>query len=288
MDPDGTNTRRLTKPIEALPPVGPRWSPDGRRIAFVGECGGGLEFHLCIMNSDGTGITSVATQVAFVPPAWSPDGTRLAFTRPAIADGQAVEGPVSIWIIGADGTGEVTLVEDAERPAWSPDGERIAFVSGREGTTKIYLVNVDGNGLQRISDGPFDGSPAWSPDGNHIALTSGRAGKPEYLSDYARGVQASGRDPIYTDPQRPIHPAKDISVMQASPATRPGGEVRQIPKTRSMVSLRHVSIGLLSSNAGFCRGGPCPAISTAYGYLQSSPAMDCKIRTGAHSIRRPT
>ena len=214
MKPDGTDIRRLTRPIHAYFPVGPKWSPDGKRIAFIGEC---VEprLDLCLMNADGSGVRTVATLVAYAPPTWSPDGIHLAFTRPAIANGVAVEGDVAIWTISADGTGEATLVENAERRTWSPDGSRIAFVSGRDGTTRIYVVNLDGTGLTRISDGPLDGSPAWSPDGRRIAFSSGRAGKPEFLSDYAREVQASGRDPIYADPGRPVRPAEDIYTMQA-------------------------------------------------------------------------
>ena len=57
-------------------------------------------------------------------------------------------------------------------PMWSPDGKRILFSSNRAGPAKIgqlYLVNPDGSGLQKITDGP--GSfvqPSWSSDGKRI------------------------------------------------------------------------------------------------------------------------
>jgi Tol biopolymer transport system component len=47
---------------------------------------------------------------------------------------------------------------------------QLAFA--REG--QIYLVNVDGNGLIRLSDGPGDGNPAWSTDGRRISFTRRR------------------------------------------------------------------------------------------------------------------
>src|SRR6266576_5917557 len=54
---------------------------------------------------------------------------------------------------------------------------RIAFVSNRDGNSEIYVMNVDGTGLTRLTDDPaVDAYPAWSPDGSRIAFTSSRDG----------------------------------------------------------------------------------------------------------------
>ena len=215
MTPDGADIRRLTKKIMGYPTGSPAWSPDGRRIAFTGECG---EFQqdLCVMGADGGDLARVARgPLYYNAVSWSPDGAQLVFVRPTIIDGKSVEGDSSIRVIGVDGTGETTLIENGHEPVWSPDGTRIAFVSDREGLKAIFVVNPDGTGLMRLSDGPDDTSPSWSPDGSSVAFSSGRAGKPEFLSDYARRVQASGKDPLFTDGQRPIDPAKDIYMMEA-------------------------------------------------------------------------
>src|SRR6266403_2268360 len=54
---------------------------------------------------------------------------------------------------------------------------RIAFVSNRDGNSEIYVMNVDGTGLTRLTDDPgVDVYPAWSPDGSRIAFTSTRDG----------------------------------------------------------------------------------------------------------------
>jgi Tol biopolymer transport system component len=53
-------------------------------------------------------------------------------------------------------------------------GPKIAFV--RDG--QIHLVNPDGSGLVRLTDGPNDADPAWSPDGRRIAFSRQRAQPP--------------------------------------------------------------------------------------------------------------
>jgi Tol biopolymer transport system component len=78
-------------------------------------------------------------------------------------------------VANSDGSGEINLSKSAAFdgwPSWSPDGTRIAFSSNRAGPANVgqlYLVNVNGTGLQQLTGGPWSHvQPAWSHDGTMI------------------------------------------------------------------------------------------------------------------------
>jgi TolB protein len=68
----------------------------------------------------------------------------------------------------------------ASKPSWSPQGDRIAFSVAESGNSEIYVINIDGSGLTRLTDDPaLDQDPSWAPDGNQIVFTSNRNGNNE-------------------------------------------------------------------------------------------------------------
>ena len=115
-------------------------------LLVAAACGGGEK----------TELTTVATL---------PTG-KIAFT--SLRDGKG-----EIYLLSREGEVNVTNDpgEDIEA-SLSPDGEKIAFASNREGIFHIYVVNVDGSGLEKLTDDPAgDLSPRWSPDGTQIAFS---------------------------------------------------------------------------------------------------------------------
>jgi TolB protein len=81
---------------------------------------------------------------------------------------------------------------------------RIAFVMDGRGSKEMYVVDSDGENLQRITnDGSIALSPAWSPDRARLVYTSFRGGSPAiYERELATGRDRliSGRDGINITP----------------------------------------------------------------------------------------
>jgi Tol biopolymer transport system component len=106
-------------------------------------------------------------------PAWSPDGAFIAWHETSAADAAA-----DLFVAAVDGS-DPRRITSGSHAAWSPDGRRLAFEFEHEpGDWDIYVIDVDGQGVARITDEPgLNWAPAWSPDGQTIAFTSRQTGE---------------------------------------------------------------------------------------------------------------
>lgn len=186
----------------------PRWSPDGKRLAFVRgvEKDGKTAPRLFVLPLDGGEALMVADDRRVSGFEWSPDGKTIAFLsadEPAAAknpderksdvrvinkavyraNGAGYVDPTSlthIWTVEpGQPAKQVTKGKfDESNIAWSPDGSRIYFTARRVAEpyyetphTNLYSVSPDGSGEKQVLN--FDGELrdyTFSPDGQRLAF----------------------------------------------------------------------------------------------------------------------
>jgi Tol biopolymer transport system component len=67
---------------------------------------------------------------------------------------------------------------DGMDPAWSPDGKKVAFARWRD-PRGIYVIDEDGSNETLLFGWKEAKAPAWSPDGSHIVFTRQYGGREE-------------------------------------------------------------------------------------------------------------
>lgn len=179
---DGRATRTLATFVGPKGQI--RWSPDGRRLAFVGARSADayaytLPVAVWTINADGTGLQQLpGTAVSMLGLNWLADGRLVyrVFPSPA-AGGGAYAGWVAVPPTGGAavplsvGTAQQVLLPVFQTDV-SRDGAHIAFRGDH-----VYTARLDGSNVHALGQG---GWPRWSPLADRVA----------YLADTATVVLA--------------------------------------------------------------------------------------------------
>lgn len=164
---DGSGEPRLLTNDE-FKDMAPRWSPDGKRIAFQSNRSGGNE--VWTVRSDGSDLRRITrtTEGDVGYPVWSPDGTRLAYSVQgrggsliAAQAGAADSLPEALPSYGSE--------QSFEPWSWSPDGRTLA---GSVDGIGVILYSIPERSYRRITD--FGGHPVWLGDGRHLLFVGDR------------------------------------------------------------------------------------------------------------------
>jgi len=183
--PDQENTLVLldrtgkAEPIASFkaPFFAPRFSPDGRRVAYASL---GMEGHIWILDLNRGTSSKLTSEGLSEQSVWTPDGQRVTFDL-------VNTGVPNIYWQPVDGSSpieQLTRGECFQWPgSWTPDGETLAFVEDHadmETGYDIQLLHIRDRKVTPFLNSRFDEKyPEISPDGRWIAYTSDESGRDE-------------------------------------------------------------------------------------------------------------
>jgi tricorn protease len=170
------NTRNLTG-TPGIHERNPKWSPDGKWIAYLSDETG--EDEIYIMPQDGQGdpvqLTTGGDTYKYAV-LWSPDSKKIMWSDKKLRLSFVnVETKAVTQVVQATAW-EVTSA------SWSPDSKWIAYAKSEEKQfTTLYLYSVDSRQTYPVTDGWFASSqPAFSANGKYLFFVSGRIFSPVY------------------------------------------------------------------------------------------------------------
>jgi eukaryotic-like serine/threonine-protein kinase len=199
----------------------PRFSPDGRRLAY--EVAEGNEGDIWIYEFERATAARLTFGSENLYPVWSPDGRHVAFTsrRTGIA---------GLWWKAADGSGDAEeLMGGTELRfpgTFTPDGRTVLYRETAPTTGfDIYALPLDGERTPRpVVVTPFnESSPMLSPDGRWLAFVSDQSGRNEvYARAYPDGASdfqisaGGGTEPVWHPDGRRLYYRRGGTLLQAT------------------------------------------------------------------------
>jgi len=163
----------------------PRWSPDGKTVAYWSDRSG--EYELTLRPADGSGPEKTVTTLGpgfRYPAEWSPDNKRLAFIDQAMririfdtATNRATEIDQSPDWISHPGL-------ESFRMQWSPDSRWLTYArSTKAGNSAVFLYDTRSAKLHQATTGYLnDTQPTFEPEGKYLIYASDREFDPVYGS----------------------------------------------------------------------------------------------------------
>lgn len=189
---DGSEALQLTTP--PLWAGWPAWSPDGKRIAFIGFPRGG-PYKLYVVSSSGGAVRQlIPGDRQEIDPSWSPDGRSIMFGRPPDVMGEHGM-PKAIHVIDL-GSGETTTLPGSNgmfAPRWTPDG-RFVLAIPHKNWDRLMRFDFVSRGWSELVPA-HAANTMLSPDGEWVYFESDqgrnvsrarvRDGRMEHLLDFA-------------------------------------------------------------------------------------------------------
>src|SRR5262249_282958 len=122
-------------------------------------------------------IRDLITAVRISDPQVSPDGKSVAYVR-TTTDATSGKRNADIWMAASDreawARARISGDKSEMTPRWSPDGKHLAFTATRDGDPQVYIADVDGANIRKVTDvsGGVQPPLVWSPDSTMVAFVA--------------------------------------------------------------------------------------------------------------------
>lgn len=234
--------------------VQPRFSPDGRRIAFTSDRGGAD--NIWIMDADGSNKVQLTKENFRLlnQPSWSPDGEFLV-AKKHFTTGRSL-GTGEVWLYHVSGGGGVKLVarpnethqKELGEPVYAPDGKSIYYTrnttpgpifeyaqDSTQGIFDIERYDIESGDVTTAVSG-FGGAvrPTPSPDGTLIAFVRRDKDQSQlWVKDIASGKEQMVYDALDLDVQETwavtgVYPNMDWTPDSSALVFWAGGKIRRV------------------------------------------------------------
>ncbi len=169
---DGSERMQLTSPPTAV--LNPRWSPDGKLIAFTNIGAGdgkriGERAQIYVVSRDGGGPLLLPTvDVPVGDATWSPDGSALAYD----AGNQNRAAEIRVLNLKTQRSEKLNGSDGLWSPRWSPDGKYLVTLKGAPNSFLVLFTIATGRQEELAPEGDA-GWPSWSRDSKSVYFWSG-------------------------------------------------------------------------------------------------------------------
>ncbi len=174
--PDGKLARQIATPNFVSVEL-PRWSPDGKRIAFMGKRSD-APYRIFIVAAAGGSLKEASrgsdNQGA---PTWSPDGRYLVYGRVLCQEERTCE--IERIDLNTAEQAAIPGSEGLSTARWSPNGRSIAAL--RSDRHQVVVMDVKTGKWKTAADGVNGNDLAWSPDSRALYASRPNGDQPEVV-----------------------------------------------------------------------------------------------------------
>ena len=171
----------------------PRWSNDGRKIAFSSTRGQKGNLDIFVMDADGSNPVRLTDHPAAEQgPVWASDGLSLFFTGERDGRGEIYR----VWLSDKKVDRVTSGIDRAIMPAASPDGRYLAYAGQTIMYFQIHLMDLTNGTTQQITSGGGACRPSFSADSQELAFVR-IAKEPSRLE----AVRVGGTRVLFEDPK---------------------------------------------------------------------------------------